>query len=108
MKAFVTGIKQQDADIMKNISTKQMDWSKVNEEIKNIRLTDINVVSEHPFFHEFEIKLDWVSKDNHLESFVGKISIVRLSPIDPWRVDNEKLFHELGIFDPEQKRKLEL
>lgn len=100
VKALITGIKQQDADIMKNTSTKQMDWNKINDEIKNIKLTDINVVNELPFYHEFEIKLDWVSKDNHLESFAGKISVVRLSPMDPWKIDNEKFFRELLIADP--------
>lgn len=99
VKAFITGLKQHDTEILINTTNNRMDWNKIIKEIMFINLTDIkeDPKNEFPLFRSYEIELKWINKINEKGNYQGKIRLVRSSPTDPWKIDNVKFLHEAGI-----------
>ncbi|MBO1004578.1 hypothetical protein ACFSKI_19570 [Pseudogracilibacillus auburnensis] len=100
VKSFIIGIKQRDQKIISTFSIQPMDWEKYFREIESIKLAaiDIEPGTDHHGFHlAFDVKIDWTTEDNEKINYDGKIHLVRLSPLDPWRVDNEQYIQDSDI-----------
>jgi hypothetical protein len=98
ISAFIAGLKQQDPKIVKLISLQTLNWNKLLPKIENVRLSAMPVFPAEDLTEEVSleipVEIDWFIKDQGRQHFRGSMYLVRFSPADSWKVDNERFLQE--------------
>nr|WP_198317436.1 hypothetical protein [Cytobacillus praedii] len=92
IRAFIAGLKQQDAQIVSAVSLQKIKWKSLLENVENINLSRMLVMPIEDLTEELSleipIEVDMVIKDSGGRSFKGKINLVRFSPYSAWKIDS--------------------
>ncbi|TCJ02892.1 hypothetical protein [Cytobacillus praedii] len=92
IRAFIAGLKQQDAQIVSAVSLQKIKWKSLLKNVENINLSHMLVMPIEDLTEELSleipIEVDMVIKDSGGRSFKGKINLVRFSPYSAWKIDS--------------------
>ncbi|MED3553459.1 hypothetical protein P4449_23865 [Cytobacillus praedii] len=92
IRAFIAGLKQQDAQIVSAVSLQKIKWKSLLKNVENINLSRMLVMPIEDLTEELSleipIEVDMVIKDSGGRSFKGKINLVRFSPYSAWKIDS--------------------
>jgi hypothetical protein len=92
ISAYISGLKQQDETILKNISLQKIDWKKIMPKIENAAVISMVELPTENFKEELAlsvpVEVEWFVKGEGKSKFKGTIHLVRFSPYGPWKIDS--------------------
>jgi hypothetical protein len=101
VEAYIAGLKQQDANIIKLISLQKVKWKPIVGKIENVRITRMPLLPAEDLKEEISIEVpievDWFIKDRGRQHYKGEIRLFRFSTMDPWKVDSDLFLAENNL-----------
>ncbi len=97
VRSFIAGMKEQDNTILNHLSTVKMDWRSALEEVENIKLLKVDEVKEFQSETMLHINIEWhlYIQNEKRKSEMKQLTLVRSSPLEPWKVLVDKEFFPL-------------
>ncbi|MCE4047335.1 MULTISPECIES: hypothetical protein [Bacillaceae] len=88
VRSFVAGMKEQDNTILNHLSTEKLDWRAALEELENVKLFKVEETKDYQFETVLHINLEWqlYIQNEKRKSEMKRLTLVRTSPIEPWKV----------------------
>lgn len=99
--AYVAGYKQQDAKIVSAFSLQKFKWKAKLTRIENIHLNRMAFLPVEDLVGELNIEIpvemDMVIENKGRKFFKGKLSLVRFSHADPWKIDTVSFLEAIDL-----------
>lgn len=101
VEAYIAGLKQQDAYILKLISVQKLNWNPILGKIENVRITRMPILPAEDLKGEIsmdvQIEIDWFIKNRGGHHYKGKIHLIRFSTMEAWKVDSDLFLKENNL-----------
>lgn len=110
IRAYISGLKEQDKEITKLISIQPINWQKVFGKIETAGISQMTILPVEDLVNDLYISIpvniEWYFKDLGQRKFYSNIILVRPSQLEPWKIDSQSFLTNNELSKQKKKKSL--